>query len=82
MGQTGCMSPSPGKRPTGVAAYAPLIVAVCAIVIAREVIEAVFTDLNTWLAFVIALVVGWLAYVGVERWYARRDGGNGPRGQS
>ncbi|SDP47191.1 hypothetical protein SAMN04489867_2573 [Pedococcus dokdonensis] len=77
------MSPAPGNGPTGVAAYAPIIVAVCAIVISRKVIETVFTDLNTWLAFVIALVVGYLAYVGVERLSNRRnDRSNGPPGQS
>lgn len=83
MGQTGGMSPAPGNRPTGVAAYAPIIVAVCAIVIVREVIEAVFPDLNTWIAFVLALAVGYGAYVGVERLYNRRnDRSNGPSGQS
>lgn len=82
MGQTGVMSPVPGNRPSGVAAFAPIVVAICAILLVRALVEAVLPDLSTWIAFVIALVVGYLAYAGVERWYARRDGGNGPRGQS
>jgi uncharacterized membrane protein YccC len=79
------MSPTPERRPrerpTGIGAFAPIIVAVCAIVLVREGMAALFPDLNTWVAFVVALVVGWLAYTGVERWYARRNGGNGPAGQ-
>jgi uncharacterized membrane protein YccC len=71
------MSPTtggrPGQRPGGIAAFAPIIVAVCAIVLVREGVEAVFPDLNTWIAFVVALVVGWLAYTGVERLYTRRN---------
>lgn len=83
MGQTEPMSPAPGNRPSGIAAFAPIIVAVCAIVIVREVVEAVLPDLSPWIAFIIALVVGWLAYAGVERLYARRhDRSNGPRDQS
>jgi hypothetical protein len=87
MGQTDPMSPTsggrPGGRPTGIAAFAPIIVAVCAIVLVREVVEAVLPDLSSWVAFVIALVVGWLAYAGVERLYDRRnDRSNGPRDQS
>jgi membrane protein implicated in regulation of membrane protease activity len=77
------MSPAPGNRPSGIAAFAPIIVAVCAIVIVRELVEAVLPDLSSWFAFIIALVVGWLSYAGVERWYARRhDRSNGPRNQS
>jgi hypothetical protein len=80
MGQTERMSPStgrpPGQRPTGVAAFAPIVVAVCAIVLVREGVESVFPDLSTWVAFFVALAVGWLAYTGVERWFARRNGGS------
>jgi high-affinity Fe2+/Pb2+ permease len=77
------MSPTPGSRPGGIAAFAPIIVAVCAIVIVRKVIESVLPDLSSWIAFFIALAVGWLAYVGVERLYNRRnDRSNGPSGQS
>ena len=80
MGQTGRMSPTtgrpPGQRPSGVAAFAPIVVAVCAIVLAREGVESVFPDLSTWVAFIVALAVGWLAYTGVERWVARRNGGS------
>jgi hypothetical protein len=79
MRQTERMSPTtgrpPGQRPSGVAAFAPIVVAVCAIVLVREGVEKVFPDLSTWVAFIVALVVGWLAYTGVERWYARRNGG-------
>jgi uncharacterized membrane protein YccC len=87
MGQTGFMSPTsggrPGNRPSGVAAFAPIVVAVCAIVIVREGVDAVVPDLSPWIAFIIALAVGWLAYVGVERLSNRRsDRSNGPRGQS
>ena len=83
MGQTEDMSPTsgrpPGQRPTGVAAFAPIVVAICAIVLVREGVEKVFPGLNTWVAFIVALVVGWLAYTGVERWYAQRNGGpDGP----
>lgn len=82
MRQTDRMSPTtggrPGQRPGGVAAFAPIIVAVCAIVLVREGVEAAFPDLNTWVAFIVALAVGWLAYTGVERWYARRNGPSGP----
>ena len=39
-------------------------------------VESVFPDLSTWVAFIVALVVGWLAYTGVERWYVRRNGGS------
>lgn len=78
------MSPTtggrPGQRPGGIAAFAPIIVAVCAIVLVREGIEAVFPDLNTWISFIAALVVGWLAYTGVERLYARRDSASGGPG--
>lgn len=84
MGQTGRMSPTtgrpPGQRPTGVAAFAPIVVAVCAIVLVREGVEKLFPDLSTWVAFIVALVVGWLAYTGVERWYARRNGGSAGSG--
>jgi len=81
------MSPTsdgrPGNRPSGIAAFAPIIVAVCAIVIVREMVQAVVPDLSSWIAFIIALAVGWAAYTGVERLYARRnDRSNGPRGQS
>jgi len=77
------MSPAPSNRPGGVAAFAPIIVAICAIVIVRELVEAVWPGLSWWIAFVIALAVGWLAYTGVERLYARRnDRSNGPPGQS
>lgn len=79
MGQTGRMSPTtgqrPGQRPSGIAAFAPIVVAVCAIVLVREVLQAVLPDLNTWVVFVAALAAGWLAYAGVERWFARRNGG-------
>jgi hypothetical protein len=79
MGQTEGMSPTtgrpPGQRPTGVAAFAPIVVAICAIVLVREGVEKVFPDLSSWVAFIVALVVGWLAYTGVERWYAHRNGG-------
>jgi hypothetical protein len=80
------MSPTtgqrPGQRPGGVAAFAPIVVAVCAIVVVREGLEAVFPDLNTWVVFGTALAAGWLAYAGVERWLARRnsDGPTGPTG--
>ena len=30
------------------------------------------TDLSSWVAFVAALAVGWVAYAGVERFLARR----------
>ncbi len=80
MGQTGRMiSPTgrrPGQRPSGVAAFAPIVVAICAIVLVREGVESVFPDLSTWVAFIVALVVGWLAYTGVERWYAHRNAGS------
>jgi hypothetical protein len=73
------MSPTtgrrPGQRPGGVAAFAPIVVAVCAIVLVREGVEAVFPDLNTWVVFIVALAVGWVAYTGVERWFMRRNGG-------
>ncbi len=87
MRQTDRMSPTtgrrPGQRPGGVAAFAPIIVAVCAIVLVREGLEAVFPDLNTWVVFIVALAAGWLAYAGVERLVGRRhDGSNGPRDQS
>ncbi|NYG07096.1 cobalamin synthase [Phycicoccus badiiscoriae] len=65
----------PGRRPGGVAAFAPIVVAICAIVLVRDGVGAVFPRLNPWALFVIALVVGWLAYAGVERWFARRNGG-------
>jgi hypothetical protein len=88
MGQTDRMSPTPGnrpgRRPSGLAAFAPIIVAVCAIVIVRQIVEAVLPGLSSWIAFIIALAVGWLAYAGVERLTARRsgdDGSNGPSGQ-
>ena len=77
------MSPASGNRPTGIAAFAPIIVAVCAIVLVRELVDAVLPDLSPWIAFVIALAVGWLAYTGVERLANRRhDRSNGPRDQS
>ena len=83
MGQTDAMSPASGNRPTGIAAFAPIIVAVCAIVLVRELVDAVLPDLSPWIAFVIALAVGWLAYAGVERLANRRnDRSNGPRDQS
>jgi uncharacterized membrane protein YccC len=84
MGQTEGMSPTtggrPGQRPSGVAAFAPIVVAICAIVLVREGMESVFPDLSTWVAFIVALAVGWLAYTGVERWYARRNGGSAGSG--
>ena len=77
------MSPASGRRPTGIAAFAPIIVAVCAIVLVRELVDAVLPDLSPWIAFVIALAVGWLAYTAVERLSnLRNDRSNGPRDQS
>jgi threonine/homoserine/homoserine lactone efflux protein len=85
------MSPTtggrPGNRPGGVAAFAPIVVAVCAVVLVREGLEAVFHDVNPWVAFIVALAVGWFAYTGVERWSARRyqasrkGGTSGPGGE-
>jgi len=86
MGQTDRMSPTTGQRPRqrpgGVAAFAPIVVAVCAIVLVRGGLEAVFPHLSTVFVFVVALAVGWLAYTGVERLLARRNGpgASGPTG--
>ena len=76
-----CPSGLDGRQAGGagdyLAAFAPIVVAICAIVLVREGVEKVFPDLSSWVAFIVALVVGWLAYTGVERWYAHR---NGPAG--
>ena len=80
MRQTDSMSPTtggrPGQRPSGVAAFAAIVVAICAVILVREGAQAAFPDLVTWVAFIVALAAGWLAYTGVERWYARRNGGS------
>ena len=77
------MSPTSGpprKRSAG-ASFAPIVVAVCAIVIVREALAVVGPGLSPWVVFVLALVVGWLAYTGVERYYVRREGPREPRAQ-
>jgi hypothetical protein len=69
------MAPAPPRRPrTGAAAYLPLVAGICAVVLAREVLESLAPALSSWLAFVIALVTGLVVYTVVERWLARRDG--------
>ncbi|MDU0313376.1 hypothetical protein RKE38_06720 [Phycicoccus sp. M110.8] len=59
-------------RRTGAAAYLPLVVAICAMVLVRELVTALWPDLSSWVAFVAALAVGWVAYARVERFLARR----------
>jgi uncharacterized membrane protein len=75
------MSPTSGRRPgqrSGIAAFAPIVIAVCVIIAVREAVEAIFPDVSSWIPFVAALLAGWLAYAAVERYYARRDGPKGP----
>lgn len=75
------MSPTNGRRPgqrSAVVTFAPIVVAVCAIIVVREGIEALLPDLSTWVAFIAALVVGWLTYTAVERYLVKRNGPNGP----
>ena len=69
--------PRPGRR-SGVAALLPLVVAVCVVVLVREAVRAVAPGVNTWVVFVAALVAGWLAYTGAERYLDRRDERNRP----
>jgi membrane protein implicated in regulation of membrane protease activity len=74
------MTPSSGRRPgqrSGLAAFAPLIVAVCVIIAVREGVEALLPEASTWVAFIAALVAGWLAYTAVERYYAQRGSSRG-----
>ncbi|WP_460935104.1 hypothetical protein [Phycicoccus ginsengisoli] len=67
------MSPaSPRPRRSLAATYLPLVVAICAMVLVRELVTALWPDLSSWVAFVAALAVGWLTYAGVERVLARR----------
>ncbi|WP_270886899.1 hypothetical protein [Pedococcus sp. 5OH_020] len=71
------MSPTPGGPPgqrSAAAAFGPIVVAVCAIVLVREGLGALAPRLSTWVVFVVALAVGWLAYTTVERYYTRREG--------
>ena len=73
IGQTVAMAPTPQRpRRTGAATYLPLVVAICAMVLVRELVTALWPDLSSWVAFLSALAVGWLAYAGVERFLARR----------
>ena len=70
---TVAMAPTPQRpRRTGAATYLPLVVAICAMVLVRELVTALWPDLSSWVAFVAALAVGWVAYAGVERFLARR----------
>jgi uncharacterized membrane protein (DUF4010 family) len=64
--------PRPGRR-SGVAALLPLVVAICVVVLVREVVESLAPGVSTWVVFVAALVAGWLAYAGAERVLDRRD---------
>lgn len=73
------MSPAPPRgRRSGVAALLPIVVAICVVVLVREVVQAVAPGVNTWVVFVAALVAGWLAYGGTERLLDRRDDRNNP----
>jgi uncharacterized membrane protein (DUF4010 family) len=73
------MSPEPSRgRRSGVAAVLPLVVAICVVVLVREVVQSVAPGVNTWVVFVASLVAGWLAYTGAERFLDRRDGRNRP----
>lgn len=74
------MAPSPQRpRRTGAAAFAPIVVAICAIILVRELMAALTPGLNAVIAFIVALAVGYAAYVAVERAITRRggDGGSG-----
>jgi hypothetical protein len=62
----------PRQRRTGSAAFLPLVVAVCAILVVRLALDALFPSLSLWISFVGALVVGWVAYTLTERWLDRR----------
>ncbi len=70
------MSTEPGRpRRTGPATFVPLIVGVCATLLLRFAFEALFPDVSVWIAFVVAVVGGAVAYTVAERVYARRDRG-------
>jgi membrane protein implicated in regulation of membrane protease activity len=68
------MTSTPPRRRTGPTTFLPIVVAICAILVVRGLIEAVLPDLSTWIAFIVALVVGWVAYTLTERFLDRRQG--------
>ena len=71
--QTVAMAPTSQRPRRSLAAtYLPLVVAICAMVLVRELVTALWPDLSSWVAFLAALAVGWAAYAGVERFHARR----------
>ena len=69
------MSPTqPRQRRTGSAAFLPLVIAICAILVVRLLLDALFPSLSLWVSFIGALIIGWVAYTLTERWLDRRDG--------
>lgn len=74
MRQTEPMSPSSGgRRGTTSSSLLPLVSALCALIVARELLQLVLPGLSYWVVFVIALVVGWVTYAMVERFVGRRN---------
>ena len=57
----------------------PLVSAVCALVIVRQLFERFAPDVAWWIAFVCSLALGYAVYWGVERLLRRRQGGSDPR---
>ena len=79
-GQWGMARTPQRPRRTGIAAYLPLVVGICAILVARRLMGAIAPGLNLVVAFVLALVVGYVAYWATERELDRRYPPRGDRG--
>jgi len=70
------MSTNPERpRRSGAATFIPLVVGVCATLLLRFAFEALFPYVSVWIAFIVAVVGGAIAYTLAERAYARRDRG-------
>jgi len=81
MRQTGPMSPTntsgkrAGQRPGS--SLLPLVAAICVLILIREGFQRFAPGVNYWVAFAVALVVGYAVYFGLDRALTQRGRGRG-----
>jgi zinc transporter ZupT len=67
------MAPTPGeRRDKATSSLLPLVAGVCALLVVRELLPALFPHLSLLIDFLASLVVGYVTYAVVERLLARR----------